>query len=363
MALTARQIWESAWIELGKTSAPSLLLHEFNYYVNKAINQQVNKNYNRYDVNQQTADNLRVLKATSILTPTPATAYEKTCSKAFSGIYEVVLPDDYLHILNCTCVYKIVKAHKCQNKGDYIDFVAKRLTSDSWSGIVNDYYNRPSPKYPYYYIHNVNDSTNELTPTNTATDLTKPYNVGPVKIITEVKYFNEATQVYIKDGKVYSDPAYTSELPNVEIKSLKVQTITIEEKGNSNDSNFPRVIQLNSNFTGKSTADNVERETAQRYGNASKVRCEIRCGDNNSIYQLDKVLIDYIKVPQTIRLTKEQLDLTEDTSQIMEFPDYVCQEIINELIILVMQRDADPRLQTQTAVTQSIANSAQQQTS
>nr|DAM35500.1 MAG TPA: hypothetical protein [Bacteriophage sp.] len=37
------------------------------------------------------------------------------------------------------------------------------------------------------------------------------------------------------------------------------------------------------------------------------------------------------------------MDLTEDTSQIMEFPDYVCQEIINELTLLVMARDADPR--------------------
>ena len=37
--------------------------------------------------------------------------------------------------------------------------------------------------------------------------------------------------------------------------------------------------------------------------------------------------------------------MTEDTSQIMEFPDYVCQEIINELTTLIMARDADPRLQ------------------
>ena len=32
-----------------------------------------------------------------------------------------------------------------------------------------------------------------------------------------------------------------------------------------------------------------------------------------------------------IELTEEQLDTIEDTSQIIEFPDYVCYEIINEL--------------------------------
>ena len=57
-----------------------------------------------------------------------------------------------------------------------------------------------------------------------------------------------------------------------------------------------------------------------------------------------EVHVDYVKVPQHIRLTQEQIDLTEDTSQIMEFPDYVNQEIINELVHLVMTRTNDPQL-------------------
>ena len=54
------------------------------------------------------------------------------------------------------------------------------------------------------------------------------------------------------------------------------------------------------------------------------------------------------------------MDLTRDTSQIMEFPDYVCQEIINELVNIVMENTADPRLQTHIPISQSIANPAQQ---
>lgn len=369
--MTARQVWEGMLTELSKVNAPSMLLQDFNYFFNKAINQYINKRYNIYDINQQTTDDLRVLKATAMLTPTPTDQYDGKNgvyaylagqSKLFGATYEVTLPDDYLHMLNCMCIYRLNKNYKCYDKGNYVQFAAKRLTADSWSIIVNDYYNRPLPERPYYYIHNVNNSTNELTPTNTATDLQKPYNVGPTKVTTEVKYFNGNTQVYVKDGKVYLHSDYTNELSNVEIEDLKVQTITNEEKGESNDSNFPRVIKLNSNFTGKSTADAVERETAQRYGNASKVRCEIRYGKDNSVFSLEKVFIDYIKTPQTIRLTQEQVDLTEDTSQIMEFPDYACQEIINELTILVMENTADPRLPSNIQVTQSIANPAQQQT-
>ena len=87
---------------------------------------------------------------------------------------------------------------------------------------------------------------------------------------------------------------------------------------------------------------------------------EIRYGHDRSVFELQKVCVDYIKTPQYIRLTQEQVNLTEDTSQIMEFPDYVCQEIINELTMLVMENTADPRLPSNTQVTQSIANPAQQ---
>lgn len=348
MALTARQVWEGMLTELSKTSSPSLLLHEFNYYFNKAINQYVNKCYNRYDVSQQTTDDLRVLKATAILTPKQATAYGDYkdygagASKLFGATYEVIMPDDYLHMLNCVCIYKMAKTHKCYNKGDYVDFAAKRLTADSWSVIINDYYNRPLPERPYYYIHNVNNS--DILPTNAPdTDMYAAYDVG-----------TNGTDYTNPQGHLIADS--TGKKPG---ENGYVETRSAAQ------SNFPRTITL-TDITQKDNntrvISTVEREAAQRYGNASKVRCEIRYGRDNSVYQLEKVFIDYIKAPQTIRLTKEQVDLTEDTSQIMEFPDYVCQEIINELATLVMQRDADPRLQTQTVVTQSIANPAQQQT-
>lgn len=45
----------------------------------------------------------------------------------------------------------------------------------------------------------------------------------------------------------------------------------------------------------------------------------------------------------------------------MEFPDYVCQEIINGLVKLVMENSSDPRLQTNIPVNQTIAPPAQLQ--
>ena len=392
--MTARQIFEATLIELSKIQAPALKLYEFNYLFNKAINQYINKVYNVYDINQQTTDDLRVLKATAFLTPkkvqlnTNNSAVKNTggtsdvsedstkswtdnagnkwrqvvvtadgkqtttlfvqynvngilqsetkvredvqdvvsnhsgqassyLSKVHSSIqslhgatYEVEMPMDYLHMLNCVCIYYVAKTKDCWDAGSYIEVPALRLTADSWSQIVTDIYNRPSPMRPYYYIHNLNQAN--TLPTNSyssagGTDFAGDYNV----------------------------------------------TSYDQNEG----SNFARTFKLGNN----ENASLVEKPIASRVGNASTVRCEIRYGKDDTLFQLAEVQVDYVKVPQHIRLTQEQIDLTEDTSQIMEFPDYVNQEIINELVHLVMERTNDPRLGNNMQMTQTIARPTGQQ--
>lgn len=318
-----------------------MLLEDFNYFINKAINQYINKRYNIYDINQQTTDDLRVLKAGTLLKVDNIKVNDDllktnnsnlTSTDLFGATYEVNLPSDYMHILNCICIYKMNEPWKCYDKNDIVKFAAKRLTADAWSIVINDYYNRPLPQRPYFYIHNINTRTEN--PTN-------PYKTGGNGTDLYAKY-----NVHIaKDEDVEGDP-----------KLEKGKSVT-------GDSNFDRSIK---NFKwpsgGSDNISRVDKETAIRYGNPGNVRMEIRYGEDDSIFELQKVWIDYIKTPQFIRLTQTQVNLTQDTSQIMEFPDYVCQEIINELVMLVMENTANPRLQTNTTVTQSIANPVQQQT-
>ena len=87
---------------------------------------------------------------------------------------------------------------------------------------------------------------------------------------------------------------------------------------------------------------------------------EIRYGKDNTTFQLSKVYIDYLKTAQFIRLTQDEIDEVEDISQILEFPDYVCYEIVNELVKLLMENGSDPRLQTNIPINQSIAQPQQQ---
>ena len=374
--MTARQVFEATLIELSKIQAPSLKLYEFNYLFNKAINQYINKVYNVYDINQQTTDDLRVLKATTFLTPhkvelagrkssaakdsaiqntsavtgnqdSPEGGYtgqaSSYLSKAHRSIqslhgatYEVYMPIDYLHMLNCVCIYYVAKQKDCWDAGSYIEIPATRLTADSWSQIITDIYNRPSPMRPYYYIHNLNQQ--QVLPTDPRTSVETGTGLEEVGID-----MNGIYQVTHADGGEWEDN--------------DINSGTDIEKQNSN---FQRTFKLNVN--GKDTQVSlVEKPIALRAGNTSNVRCEIRYGKDDSLFQLVEVQIDYVKCPQFIRLTQEQIDLTEDTSQIMEFPDYVNQEIINELVHLVMERVNDPRLGNNIQMTQSIARPTGQQ--
>lgn len=549
--MTARQVFEATLIELSKVQAPALKLYEFNYLFNKAINQYINKVYNVYDINQQTTDDLRVLKSTAYLTPkkwndsnsalhnsiSQASSYLSRAHRSIQSMhgatYEVAMPIDYLHLLNCVCIYYVAKQKDCWDAGSYIEIPATRLTADSWSQIVTDIYNRPSPMKPYYYIHNQNNQTNnELLPTDpiigisetglpNGTDMTGTYQVTSNGIAVTVAKYEDGSQRYFANingglcaiaglvlnangGLTYSTEdtaiavetalnAYTAaktaevtalqnyvKTPGTEtlgtytqaktatsiaaatynatvqaasaagsaaavvISDLEctdagclgaesVQTLMFypnpsetlgwadgnidkeaetlartqmncdyqlylaaptEERltayeasrsaylasqasyelQNQNlsstelsigkaSSNFPRTFKFDMNGDGipDTNVSLVEKPTAIRTGNVSNVRMEIRYGKDDSLFQLKEVQVDYVKSPQFIRLTQEQIDLTEDTSQIMEFPDYVNQEIINELVHLVMERVNDPRLSNNMSITNTIARQGAQQ--
>ena len=372
--MTARQIFEATLIELSKIQAPALKLYEFNYLFNKAINQYINKVYNVYDINQQTTDDLRVLKSTAFLKPhkygitssnetkpynnytsggsnpeyngkspsadvqyATASSYLSSAHSQIQSLngatYEVFMPIDYLHMLNCVCIYYVAKQKDCWDAGSYIQIPATRLTADSWSQIVTDIYNRPSPMRPYYYIHN--QASSITIPTDPVTGNGTPSDTNPAGYT--------GTDMPIGGYKVTSDNG-------------AVATNTSDGAG----SNFQRTFKLKNGEVSKDISL-VEKPTAVRVANPSNVRCEIRYGKDDSLFQLVEVQIDYVKSPQFIRLTQEQIDLTEDTSQIMEFPDYVNQEIINELVHLVMEHSNDPRLANNMQMTNTIARPTGQQ--
>lgn len=411
--MTVRQAYAALLTELNKVDAPNILLEDFVYYMNKAIVQYVNKKYNVCETNQQAADDIRVLNSKANLNPQPVN------TQWDDGIYEVNLPTDYLHILNCICTFHIKSGYRC-NKGEYYSIAAKRVTSDAWPVIMSNYYHKPSYKRPYFCISNVNTSneipTNpyipgtllgEGTDTNipkqnpTSEDISKLERaikqallntndpiIGDEKGFIKKSNSNQWLHAFIEyNGSAYAgwtsesnrlgfllvpyseewlspDFKYPSDhfykmndvVTTVKDKILNAERVNLKDTAAT--INLSRTLDLSDG----SSIDLVERQAGIRYGNTTPVRLEIRCGNDNDHFELVNIQVTYIKTPQYIDLTPDQLDIINDGSQMLEFPDYVCQEIINELVHIVMEHSGDPRLQTHVPVSQSIAQPTQQQT-
>ena len=212
----------------------------------------MNTVYNRYDINQQSNDDLRVL----------------TTTKEYTDVLDnkIMLPVDYVHLLNCiVTITTNTRKTRCNPEGVCsIEVAAKRITSDRYAGILNNYYLKPSAKRPYYMLKSDDG-------------------------LVAVPYTREAEEIR---GDVVAN-TYNSSL-------------------------------------------------------------EIKCGDGT----VSKISIDYVRAPQKIELEYDDIENIEDNTPQLEFPDYVCYEIVNIFTKLLMENAGDPRLQTNLAVNQTISTGA-----
>ena len=288
--MTARELYEYALIELNKLEAPSLLLEDYNYFINKAVQQYINLVYAKLEIDQQSTDDIRVLKTSAILKPIRLSE-DPTYSHLSNGLFKsscyVDLPADYMHLLNCIVEYKVgVSNFKCYNKNDIVYFAARRLTPDMYTQILNNAYMRPMYKRPYYYLNNINTANTIVT--------------------------NPSMDTAILDA-------------------------------NKKNNETPSTLVDSNNKQG------------DRLSNPSIVRLELRYGNDDGVFVPNNIYVDYLKSPMYIRLTQEQINSTLDYSQVLEFPDYVCFEIANIFVRLLMENASDPRLQTNMPINNTIA--------
>lgn len=326
--MTARELYEYALIEVNKLEAPSLLLEDYNYFINKAVQQYINKVYNRYDINQQSTDDLKVLKSSTVLELNKTNIQ----SNLLGTTYITTLPGDYLHLLNCIVEYIPSANFKCYNANEAVHFAARRLSADMYSQILNNAYLRPMYKRPYYYINNWNSATDVIT--NPEMDNQIMLKTSDLDI--QVDYYKKYS-AYLTAKKAYEDNTDTS-------KETELKT-TLDAAKEAFDS---------VNLSGTSGIDSVT-DAGDRQSNITKISLEIRYGKDDKLFKASKVYVDYIKSPMFIRLTQSQIDETADNSQVLEFPDYVCFEIVNEFVKLLMENASDPRLQTNIPINQTIA--------
>lgn len=148
--MTVREVYNYVLVELNKVQAPSILLDDFVYLLNKSIQRYVNKRYNLFEVNQQLTDDLRVLTMEADLVLEDA---------KIPYIYK--LPTDYMHILNCICEFTASNM-PCGEGSNEVG--ASKLDTAQLPHVIQNFYMKPSRNRPYYYICYKTDPTPATTP-------------------------------------------------------------------------------------------------------------------------------------------------------------------------------------------------------
>lgn len=226
--MTVRELYNNVLVELNKVQAPSLLLEDFVYLVNKAVQKYINKRYNFFEMNQQLTDDLRVLlKSSDALQESEEIQADGTKKKIISnidGAPQYDLPEDYMHILNCICTFEKSSNSKCNNTKEkqYEAIPASKLDTASWPHTIENYYMKPSRKRPYYYIINIQDPSANTN-----------YTVDQVE---GVRYGNsQVPVVQIKSGKDKPSAVYVDYL-----RAPKYIDLTIEDLDDIDD-NTPQL--------------------------------------------------------------------------------------------------------------------------
>ena len=335
--MTVKELLNYAIIETKKNNAPNLLIEDYNYFINKAILQYINTVYNVYNADQQRTDDLRVLKGFGKLKLNKKIGNEAgegliSDLNNFGAIYEVTLPNDYFHLIACQVIFNIKETFRCYDANDKWVKGATRATGELNSETINNAYFRPSYRTPYYYIIN-NYSTFDDEYFESMSKI--EYTEDDFKLISPDKMVGSTLDIIYK-GLNAADKSKVDNQYKTNRASLVIGGVNLSQCTNPVDA--------------KSLLN-------KRYNN---VILQIRAGDD-SIFEPEAVYVDYIKTPQYVRLSQRQFDSDRDTSQVLEFPPYVCQEILNILIRLLLENYSDPRIQTNPAINQTIAPPVQMQ--
>jgi hypothetical protein len=378
--VTAFQVYENILRELNKVNAPSLHLEDYNYFINRGITEYVNRRYNLYDTSQQTTDDLQVLtdhanidaisgKISSTIGKSSLDEVDGVIRLAFQTPGEIDLPVLVL-LPEVNPVY-----HLTTYSGDVVnftnlpDFTQLTLIFDVTTGGSITFHHTPRSQAAVGRMVLMGNADSVFT--------------APAANTSAVAYgksFNIVNGVLV-EIPFSGDPELLGNTPVTNIVN------TFPSTSFSLPENYYHMLNCIVNFetlvtyqcypVGTTQSFTARRMSADMYAailnNAfmkpeykrpyfyiknqqGKVtpRAEIRAGNYTTIFKLKSIDIDYLKAPEIINLTTTQRDNLTDISQVMEFPNYVTNEIVKITTSLIMENASDPRLQTHIPVNMSV---------
>lgn len=336
--MTVREIYEAVLIELNKENSQSFTIEEFNYVFNKAVLALVNEKYNFNSINQQLSDDLRVLYKYQNFNIDDTTDVDPT--------------DPSVGLYNPTAGYVVANV----TADDEIELTTSRDLE------VND----------IITFDDREDDYTILSITDNVITISEPITIaGGANVLVYTSPIDFEDDVIENDrvvGLTFKASDYLHLLSCTVLWKTKrpvtnaIMHIKFPAKRLTQD--MHNAIQNNVYLTPApnrpyyqlfNTPGNIggvamSASPANYKSLQNKPKLKIYLGNKTSAMELRKVVFEYIKLPSTLILTDEDIYTAgSDTSQTLELPDYLKNEVVRRTVIYLLEKASDPRIQTHPA--------------
>ena len=358
--MTALELYEATLVELNKVNSPTFTVPQFNYFLNKAILHFVNEKYSLYALNQQLSDDLRVLLSEykAVLSGTTITIDSgETVLGAAQGT-----TTEYLNNVQVSDISKFRKGDvfKFSNDSPTVSSSERTITSID----LTESSFRFTPQVPF--LVESEDPERTVWYTNTIlqdakihfidTNLKKDSSLSEDAIYTFTIYVNNYLHLLSarsywkginkKTGQVICDTTTgETQYRMYPVKRLTYDMLTNIETNAYLTPAYRRPYYMMEDNPLNTGTEKNEPNVSRYYQNRPLIH--IHTGKPEVGIELEEVLINYLKLPELVLLSNEEVytNIT-DTSQILEFPDSIKNDLVKILVKYFLENVSNPRVQT-----------------
>ena len=343
--MTVRDVYEAVLIEINKENAQSFTIEEFGYVLNKAILAFVNEKYNFYPVNQQLSDDLRVLlkksnfnindtDTTIVGAPASTPIYNPTSSYTTAVVSSGTT-------VNVSSVKDLKATNTITIGTGATVYTIGSLTSTSIT--VTPAVATEIPSGSTINLLTTEQSIDKTFSNNRTVDLTLPSSDYLHLVSCRTMWLTKKPLEDTVNKVIFTAKRLTFDMLNVIETNTYLRPTYHRPYHQVFDNN------LNSGVTFFPSTLTEYKE----YQNKPVVR--IHVGQAHDYMELAMVEVDYLKVPEFVQVRDEDVfSVSTDNSQVLEFPNYLLNEIVKRCTIYLLEKASDQRIQTQPAFNQEI---------
>jgi phenylpyruvate tautomerase PptA (4-oxalocrotonate tautomerase family) len=346
--MTVREIYEAVLVEINKVNAATFTTEEFNYVINKSLLAFTNERYNFYAVNQQLSDDLRVLlkgaefnyNKNSDGSPRNEPTYNPIRGKVYSA--------------GPSSTQLLVSSVADLSTGDVVKFDRDSPTTYTVATVNAD-------SYPYVVTFGTSVASIpvgssifvETAPVGITYDyagIADSYGKAAFNLTASDYLHILSCRVFWKGLKPNGQGAYL-------VYGGKRMTFDIQNVIQNNVYMRPAFnrpyYMVHDNLMNAGIDKITDLASYKAYQNKPKI--DVHIGESNSLVTLDKVVVDYIKIPEPVILNDIDIFTAgKDTSQVLEFPDYLKNEIVKRVSEYILEYMGSPRTGTHRQLNQEI---------